>query len=407
VGYDGNFNLTSYNGASFSYDAENHLVGESMQATYDGLGRCVRRTTSSGTRLYTYDEWNPIVEWDQWGNFAAWNMYGSRPDAILVRWDAVHGAMIYKQDHHGNVVALLDSSGNILERYTYDAFGKPKVTAFWDDNDRGGSWYGNRFMFQGREYFPELGIYDYRHRMYQPELGRFLQTDPTGFDPGDMNLFRYCGDDPVDLSDPMGLLSGFKEYMLVYDKNERLDDTHDGYHIGGVKGTEDKPGDRVHLEVDRGVRTSSGTAGGTTHETTASNVNGTPTVHEQINVRYAGDAGPKTKTFAQNNEWTHSADLVNSANAYRASADRWAGKLGLSSSGILGLLQNGLVSGGMSYPSAARAGAKARAESQQRWDETPEKKIMHTGGWRAPNGTYVWPHSPIDPESGNPLDFKR
>src|SRR5438105_4695262 len=56
------------------------------------------------------------------------------------------------------------------------------------------------------QYIPELGIYDYRHRMYHPSLGRFLQTDPTGFDAGDMNLFRYCGDDPVDRSDPTGLL---------------------------------------------------------------------------------------------------------------------------------------------------------------------------------------------------------
>jgi uncharacterized protein RhaS with RHS repeats len=42
--------------------------------------------------------------------------------------------------------------------------------------------------------------------MYQPELGRFLQTDPIGFDAGDMNPFRYCGDDPVDKSDPTGLI---------------------------------------------------------------------------------------------------------------------------------------------------------------------------------------------------------
>jgi hypothetical protein len=41
--------------------------------------------------------------------------------------------------------------------------------------------------------------------MYQPDLGRFLQTDPTRFDAGDMNLFRYCDDDPIDLSDPTGL----------------------------------------------------------------------------------------------------------------------------------------------------------------------------------------------------------
>lgn len=41
--------------------------------------------------------------------------------------------------------------------------------------------------------------------MYQPELGRFLQPDPKEFAAGDYNLYRYCGDDPVDRSDPLGL----------------------------------------------------------------------------------------------------------------------------------------------------------------------------------------------------------
>jgi hypothetical protein len=50
--------------------------------------------------------------------------------------------------------------------------------------------------------------------MYHPGLGRFMQSDPTGFDAGDMNLFRYVGDDPVDRSDPTGLLdnSGLGPY---------------------------------------------------------------------------------------------------------------------------------------------------------------------------------------------------
>ena len=50
---------------------------------------------------------------------------------------------------------------------------------------------------------------DFRHRIYAPTLGRFLQVDPIGFDAGDMNLFRYCGDDPVDRTDPLGLESLF------------------------------------------------------------------------------------------------------------------------------------------------------------------------------------------------------
>src|SRR5256885_12795832 len=105
-----------------------------------------------------------------------------------------------------------DPYASFLERYRYDAFGKPTITDWWgnphvDGNNQPRSWYGNRFMFTGREYLQELGIYDYRHRYYHPLLGRFLQTDPTGFDAGDMNLFRYCDDDPVDRSDPTGLVN--------------------------------------------------------------------------------------------------------------------------------------------------------------------------------------------------------
>jgi RHS repeat-associated protein len=91
-----------------------------------------------------------------------------------------------------------------LEIYTYDAFGTPTITD-GAGNQRSTSAYGNRFMFTGREYLLTFGIYDYRNRFYHPGMGIFIQTDPKGFDAGDMNLFRYCGDDPVDKSDPMGL----------------------------------------------------------------------------------------------------------------------------------------------------------------------------------------------------------
>jgi RHS repeat-associated protein len=60
-------------------------------------------------------------------------------------------------------------------------------------------------MFTGREYIQQFGIYEYRARAYYPGLGRFLSEDPKGFDAGDYNLFRYCKNDPEDLTDPTGL----------------------------------------------------------------------------------------------------------------------------------------------------------------------------------------------------------
>src|SRR5205085_11756252 len=73
-------------------------------------------------------------------------------------------------------------------------------------NGQPGSLFGNRFLFTGREWLPDL--YDFRNRIYQPELGRFLQPDPKEFGAGDYNLYRYCHNDPVNKSDPMGLDPG-------------------------------------------------------------------------------------------------------------------------------------------------------------------------------------------------------
>ena len=218
ISYDANFNLTALGGFAGTYDAENHLIaaysGEDYaQFVYDGLGRCLKRTINWEVTLIAYDEWKPIVEWDEWGYFKAWNIYGAGPDEILWRYAERYGHLRYHLDREGNVAFVLDWNGIMREKYTYDAFGRPTVSDPDGGNPRSWSWYGNRFMFTGREWIPELGLYDYRNRFYHPLLGRFLQADSKGFDAGDMNLFRYCEDDPVDKTDPMGLFGWSLYYM--------------------------------------------------------------------------------------------------------------------------------------------------------------------------------------------------
>jgi RHS repeat-associated protein len=62
---------------------------------------------------------------------------------------------------------------------------------------------GNPYLYTGQAYEFETGLYYYHARFYSPYIGRFLQTDPAGYDAG-MNWYSYCGNDPISYSDPIG-----------------------------------------------------------------------------------------------------------------------------------------------------------------------------------------------------------
>lgn len=94
-------------------------------------------------------------------------------------------------DHQGTVIA---ENGAATTRFSYGPYGEPNI------------WSGPRFGYTGQLALPEISLYHYKARLYDPILGRFLQTDPVGHQ-GGMNLYGYVGNDPLNRTDPTGLLT--------------------------------------------------------------------------------------------------------------------------------------------------------------------------------------------------------
>jgi RHS repeat-associated protein len=115
-----------------------------------------------------------------------------------------------------NVTALVDTDGDVVERYVYDAYGQATVLHGADDadgavteweEDTGGSDWDNRVLYAGYRFDAETGLYHVRHRSYHPALGRWVQRDPAEYVDG-MGLYEYVGSSPIAGTDPTGLQMG-------------------------------------------------------------------------------------------------------------------------------------------------------------------------------------------------------
>lgn len=213
LSYDANGNLASavgpapYGNYSYSYDAQNRLLSASsvssvVQFAYDARNRCVSRTVNGVTTYFVWDGWSLLEERDASGAQIARYIHGATIDEILLRvsGEATH---YYHHDALGSTIALTDGTGNVVESYTYDVYGVPSILSTTYQLLTTSS-VANRFLFTGREFLAEAGLYDYRNRFYSPVLGRFLQTDPIGFVAGDVNLYRYVNNQIPNYNDPSG-----------------------------------------------------------------------------------------------------------------------------------------------------------------------------------------------------------
>ncbi len=174
---------------------------------YDALGRRVITVSGGVTNFHVYDGLNILADTDATGGVLRVYGHGAGIDHLLTMTVYTSGTAkiyYYLADQLGSVHALADETGNILESYRFDVWGK--VVGIYDGNGNhlAESAYGNRFLWQGREYSYKTGLYYFRARWYDPVMGRWLSNDPIGI-AGGLNQYVFCGNNPIMGRDPLGL----------------------------------------------------------------------------------------------------------------------------------------------------------------------------------------------------------
>jgi RHS repeat-associated protein len=223
--FDANGNMTGdETGRQFVYDAWNRMVevknsgGTSLKTfEFDGLNRRISETASGTTRdLYYSAQWQVLEERVSGNTERRYVWSPVYVDALVLRdrdTDAngsLDERLYVVQDANFNVVALLDTSGNVVERFTYTPFGVQTVyDANWSVRG-GGSAYSFTHGFQGMAFDSVAGLNPQRYRWYSPTLGRWVTVDWIRYDAGDVNLYRAMSNNTVVNLDPTGLKDGQK-----------------------------------------------------------------------------------------------------------------------------------------------------------------------------------------------------
>lgn len=248
--YNDRGHLTEWQGASLTWNADGFLEAYGSETfTYSTQGELLQATTAAGGTIdYLYDHFGRLrarTEGSTTTQFIYTNLelpyllhaaVTSDGDQTVYYYD--DGGILYAFERNGEWFyvgstltgtprVVVDASGNLVKQIDYTAFGE--VTA--DSAPDTPIWVG----YSGGLYDAATGLVRFGQRDYAPWLGRWTAEDPIQFESGELNLYAYAGNDPINFRDENGLFRSYaskawkwaKSFWETKDKVEKAKKAYD------------------------------------------------------------------------------------------------------------------------------------------------------------------------------------
>ncbi len=212
----------------YRYNHEERLIAVAKNGAtvgeyqYNPYGQRIRKAAGEVTH-FLYNEEGMAAEYDDTGQLI--REYHFKPGMPwmtepLFQRLASGEVYYYQNDHLGTPQRMLEKSGAVVWQAPYTAFGKAEILVVTAENN---------LRFSGQYYDDESSLHHNYMRDYDPELGRYIQSDPIGLE-GGLNTYVYVYNNPIKYIDPTG------EYGLAGAGYGAISGGIGGYISGGWQG---------------------------------------------------------------------------------------------------------------------------------------------------------------------------